>query len=103
MYGAPPLCPSRAVRRRAKANIVCVRVCVRGGAPQVSRVSGVIYKSFLSAAEAQAWLQGIADATAVDPPPPYQCKSLSPCSLTCVRPALSLRCSLAVGYSCLLR
>ena len=37
----------------------------------------VIYKSFRTLEEAQAWLQGIADATAVDAPPPYHCTCLS--------------------------
>ncbi|KAI0724207.1 hypothetical protein C8T65DRAFT_733856 [Cerioporus squamosus] len=37
----------------------------------VTRVPNVIYKSFRSLEGAQAWLQGIADATAVDAPPPY--------------------------------
>ncbi len=34
----------------------------------------MIYKSFLSLEGAEAWLQGIADATAVDAPPPYLCE-----------------------------
>ena len=36
---------------------------------QVARVSNVKYKSFHSAAEAQAWLQGIVDAMAPTAPP----------------------------------
>ena len=50
---------------QAKVNVSRSISCVLCGPltrMQVNRVSGVIYKSFKLPGEAQAWLQGIADA-----------------------------------------